>query len=103
MTLNELKTGQSARIINIEGKGELRRHLLDMGLTPGTIVTLRKKAPMGDPIEFMVRGYVLTLRLSEAENIEIEHMIISDECNEEIGRYRPIEHPRVGELGKAQS
>ena len=72
MKLNELKEHQSARILHIEGKGALRHHLLDMGLTPRTVVTLRKVAPMGDPIEIELRGYELTLRLAEAANIEVE-------------------------------
>ena len=72
MKLSELKEHQSARIIHIEGKGALRHHLLDMGLTPRTVVTLRKVAPMGDPIEIRVRGYELTLRVEEAQKIEVE-------------------------------
>ena len=72
MTLDKLKENESARIINTGGTGALRHHLLDMGLTPQTVVTLRKTAPMGDPIEIELRGYELTLRLAEAENIEIE-------------------------------
>ena len=57
MTLAELKVGQDAVLRTIGGQGELRHHLLDMGLTPGTEVTLRKVAPMGDPIEVELRGY----------------------------------------------
>ena len=72
MTLAELKIGQDAVLRTIGGQGELRHHLLDMGLTPGTEVTLRKVAPMGDPIEIQVRGYELTLRVDDAKNIEIE-------------------------------
>ena len=72
MKLSELKERQSARIIHIEGKGALRHHLLDMGLTPRTVVTLRKVAPMGDPMELFLRGYTLTLRKEDAHNITIE-------------------------------
>ena len=72
MTLAELKIGQDALIESIGGTGELRHHLLDMGLTPGTEVTLRKVAPMGDPIELYLRGYVLTIRAEDAAKIEIE-------------------------------
>ena len=72
MTLDKLTIGQSARILQVAGKGELRHHLLDMGLTPGIEVTLRKVAPMGDPIELFLRGYVLTIRAEDAAKIEIE-------------------------------
>lgn len=63
LTLGDLHIGQDAIIRVVGGEGELRHHLLDMGLTPGTEVTLRKTAPMGDPIEVELRGYELTLRL----------------------------------------
>lgn len=72
MTLNELKIGSSAVICAVGGEGALRCRLLDMGLIPRTKVTLRKVAPMGDPIEIHVRGYELTLRREDAEKIEIE-------------------------------
>mgnify|MGYP004443510277 CR=1 FL=1 len=68
MTMDKLKPKQSAYIKSVGGKGALRHHLLDMGLTPGTEVTLQKIAPMGDPIQIEVRGYELTLRLEEAKN-----------------------------------
>ena len=71
MTLDKLKTGECGRIISVRGEGELRHHLLDMGLTPGTEVSLRKTAPMGDPVQLVLRGYELTLRLAEAAKIEI--------------------------------
>lgn len=72
MTLAELKIGQDAVLRTIGGQGELRHHLLDMGLTPGTEVTLRKVAPMGDPIELHLRGYELTIRLEDAAKITVE-------------------------------
>lgn len=72
MTLNELKIGQKARIIAVNGQGALRRRLLDMGLTPHTEVTVRKVAPFGDPIELCLRGYALALRTDDAKNIVIE-------------------------------
>lgn len=103
MTLGELAVGQSAKILNIKGRGELHNHLLDMGLTPGTVASLRKKAPMGDPIEIEIRGYELTLRLAEAGCIEVELIETVEGKVRQSGRYKPIEHPRVGELGKAQS
>ena len=78
MTLAELKIGQDAVLRTIGGQGELRHHLLDMGLTPGTEVTLRKVAPMGDPIEVELRGYELTLRLADAAKIEVENVHETD-------------------------
>ena len=72
MTLNELKTGSSGIITAVGGDGPLRCRLLDMGLIPLTHVTLQKVAPMGDPIEIRVRGYELTLRVEEAQKIEVK-------------------------------
>ena len=71
MTLNEMKAGESALITAVGGGGALRCRLLDMGLIPRTRVTLQKVAPMGDPIEIMVRGYELTLRVDDAKKIEV--------------------------------
>lgn len=71
MTLDQLPLGKMARIAAVGGEGALRRHLLDMGLTPKTQVMVRKVAPMGDPIELTLRGYELTLRLEDARNIEV--------------------------------
>ena len=72
MTLNELKTGSSGIITAVGGDGPLRCRLLDMGLIPHTRVTPQKVAPMGDPIEIRVRGYELTLRVEEAQKIEVK-------------------------------
>ena len=72
MTLNQLKTGSSGIITAVGVDGPLRCRLFDMGLIPHTRVTLQKVAPMGDPIEIMVRGYELTLRVEEARKIEIK-------------------------------
>ena len=72
MKLNELGIGKTACIKAVNGTGALRRHLLDMGLTPKTAVTLQKIAPMGDPIEIRLRSYNLTLRIADAMNIEME-------------------------------
>ncbi len=69
--MNELKTGTSGIITAVGGDGALRCRLLDMGLIPRTRVTLQKVAPMGDPIEIRVRGYELTLRVEEAQKIEV--------------------------------
>ena len=72
MTMDELKPKQSAYIRSVGGVGALRHHLLDMGLTPKTEVTLQKIAPMGDPVQIELRGYELTLRLDEAQKIKVE-------------------------------
>lgn len=76
MTLKSLAIGKSGRVTAVKGKGALRHHLLDMGITPNTVVTVRKVAPMGDPIEIKLRGYVLTIRLDDAENIIIEEVTV---------------------------
>ncbi len=104
MTLDKLKTGQSARILRINGMGGLRHHLLDMGLTPGTEVTLRKVAPMGDPVALVLRGYELTIRLDDAKQIEIAETQLRQRTEPHLSQdYKPIAHPGVGELGKAKS
>lgn len=71
MTLDQLPIGGKSQIVFVRGTGALRDRLLDMGLTPHTEVLVRKVAPMGDPIELMLRGYELTLRLEDARNIEV--------------------------------
>ena len=71
MTLNELKTGESSYVAAVGGGGALRRRLLDMGITPHTLVTVTKTAPFGDPIQIRLRGYELTIRLEDAEMIEV--------------------------------
>ncbi|MDY4921124.1 MAG: FeoA family protein [Phascolarctobacterium sp.] len=71
MTLNKLPLGQEAIIENVGGEGILRRRLLDMGLTPRTRVIVRKRAPLGDPLEIYIRRYELTLRASEASKISV--------------------------------
>ena len=103
LTLAELQVGQDAVIEVVGGTGELRHHLLDMGLTPGTEVTLRKVAPMGDPIEVELRGYELTLRLDDARKIEIQGVHSTDRAAPTEQRHKVVAHPGVGELGKAQS
>ncbi|SHO44824.1 FeoA family protein [Anaerocolumna xylanovorans] len=72
MTLDQLRIGKKAHIVSVNGKGALRDRLLDMGLTPGTEVMVRRTAPFGDPIEILLRGYELTLRLEDAKSIEVE-------------------------------
>ena len=70
--LDEFKIGETGLIKKVEGEGRLRRRLFDMGVTPGATVYLRKKAPLGDPIEVTIRGYELTLRKSEACLVVLE-------------------------------
>ncbi len=72
MTLRELPVGKSGRVISVGGEKALRRRLLEMGITPHTMLTVRKVAPMGDPMELLLRGYLLTLRLDDAARIEVE-------------------------------
>ena len=100
MKLNELKAGQSARVLSIGGEGALRQHFLDMGLIPGTEVTLIKLAPMGDPMELRLRGYELTLRLADAEKIGIERLEAASVRKQEMEMRKPAVHPGLGEEGK---
>ena len=72
MTLKELNIGESAVIRTVGGDGALRQHFLDMGVIPGAEVTVVKLAPMGDPMELQIHGYELTLRLADADQIEVE-------------------------------
>lgn len=72
MTLDQLEIGKSGRITTVGGEGALRLRFLDMGLIPHTVVKMQKAAPLGDPIQILIRGYELTLRLEEAAKIEIE-------------------------------
>lgn len=70
--LSGFSVGESGKIISVKGEGKIRRRLFDMGVTPGAELTMRKKAPLGDPIEITLRGYELTLRKSEAACVEVE-------------------------------
>ena len=70
--LDEIKVGETGLIVKVEGEGRIRRRLFDMGVTPGAEVYLRKKAPLGDPIEITIRGYELSLRKVEASSIILE-------------------------------
>ena len=99
MTLAELKTGMSATIDKVEGKGALRRHFLDMGLIPGTRVKLVKVAPMGDPMELRIRGYELTIRNEDAQKIHIINQGNDENKEPEILENPKTEHPGIGEMG----
>jgi Fe2+ transport system protein FeoA len=74
MTLKDLAIGKSGLVLAVGGEKILRKRLLEMGITPRTAVTVKKAAPMGDPIELLLRGYVLSLRLAEAEKITIQEI-----------------------------
>ena len=99
MKLSELKPGRSAVIEEVGGEGALRQHFLDMGVIPGTEVTVIKLAPMGDPMELRIHGYELTLRLSEAEKIGITP-VDPKTAEAEKTPPRSQEHPGLGEEGR---
>ncbi len=71
-TLDQLEKGETGLIKSVSGEGRIRRRLFDMGVTPGAIVYLRKKAPLGDPVEITIRGYELSLRKEEAKLVNVE-------------------------------
>lgn len=103
MTLKELEIGESATIKTVGGSGALRQHFLDMGMIPGAEVTVVKLAPMGDPMELQIHGYELTLRLAEADQIEIEPIKKRSRAHEGKEYLKPSEHPGLGEDGKYHS
>ncbi len=108
MTLKDLAIGKSATILNVGGEGALRQHFLDMGLIPGAQIKLVKFAPMGDPMELLIHGYELTLRLADAEQIEIaeqtkasmEKQLAASAENKSERKKKKIPHPGLGEGGK---
>ena len=101
MTLKDLEIGKTAAVVSVGGNGALRQHFLDMGVIPGAQVTLIKYAPMGDPMELRIHGYELTLRLADAEKIEIEPVKErKKEKKEEDHHVINAEHPGLGEGGK---
>ena len=71
-TLKEAKCGQTVKVVKIHGEGAVKRRIMDMGITKGTGIYVRKVAPLGDPVEVTVRGYELSLRKADAEMIEVE-------------------------------
>lgn len=98
MTLDQLEIGKDAVILSVDcDKKSLRKHILDMGLTPGTEVTLVKMAPMGDPVELRVRGYALTLRKADARNIVITDIHDAHEMKKREERKEAVVHPGRGE------
>ena len=101
-TLKNLKTGQRAVIRTVGGEGALRQHFLDMGVIAGTEVKVVKFAPMGDPMELLIHGYELTLRLADADQIEVE--LLPEETPDTAGKTAEKErlrraHPGLGEGG----
>ena len=103
MTLKELEIGKSAVIRTVGGQGALRQHFLDMGMIQGEEVTVVKLAPMGDPMELQVHGYELTLRLAEADQIEIAPIDQRTRNHAGMERLQATEHPGLGEEGKYHS
>ena len=71
-TLKDVQIGESARVVKIHGEGAIKRRIMDMGITKGNEIYVRKVAPLGDPVEITVRGYELSLRKADAESIEVE-------------------------------
>lgn len=105
MTLKDLEIGKTAVITSVGGKGALRQHFLDMGVIPGVEVTLMKYAPLGDPMQLLIHGYELTLRLADAEKIEVEPVTSSQrkqqgKKNEAVLFKSKREHPGLGEGGR---
>lgn len=100
MTLDQLKKGETARILSVGGSGSLRQHFLDMGLIPGKTIEYIKAAPMGDPIEYRIWGYELTLRLDDAKEIAVALVQSAEEEESDALRLEKVEHPGLGEMGK---
>jgi len=100
MTLKELPIGKTATVLSVGGEGALRQHFLDMGIIPTADVTMVKYAPMGDPVELRIHSYELTLRLADAEKIEITDVREGVQKTKSDTRKRRISHPGLGEGGK---
>jgi len=100
MNIKDLEIGKSAKITKVGGEGALRQHFLDMGLIPSAQITMIKFAPMGDPVEIKIHGYELTLRLADAEKIEIDKPYTVKTDNNIDTRKKDISHPGLGEGGK---
>lgn len=99
MTLKDLEVGKSAMILTVGGEGALRQHFLDMGVIPGAEIKLVKLAPMGDPMEFQIHGYELTLRLADAEKIQVTEIDSKAQETEITEKKKPSKHPGLGEGG----
>ena len=99
MTLKEIPVGQSAAIEAVGGEGALRRHLLDMGVIPGAELTVIRLAPMGDPMEIQIHGYELTLRLADADQIQVTPIETRKAVPETVRTAGKAKHPGLGEDG----
>ncbi len=99
-TLKDAKIGESVVVKKLNGEGALRQHFLDMGVIPGTEMTVVKYAPLGDPMELMIHGYMLTLRLADAEKIDVEPTSITEEPPKMHKKANSSHHPGFGEGGK---
>ena len=99
-TLRGVKAGETVKVEKINGEGSLRQHFLDMGIIPGTEITVVKYAPMGDPVELRIHSYELTLRLADAEKIEVSPVDKKTETVVKKQDRKPSEHPGFGEGGK---
>jgi len=100
MKLNELPIGKTATIAQVGGEGALRQHFLDMGVIPNAEITLVKYAPMGDPMQFMIHGYELTLRVADAEKIDIKEIRSKASGDTPVEQRKKSSHPGLGEGGK---
>ena len=100
LTLKDLKINEHARILSVGGEGALRQHFLDMGVIPGAELTLVKFAPLGDPMELQIHGYELSLRLEDAEKIQIEKIAERKNKHIRIEKVTDHEHPGLGEEGR---
>lgn len=100
MTLKEVKVGDTVKVTQIGGEGALRQHFLDMGIIPNTEITVSKLAPMGDPMELTLHGYELTLRLADAELIDVEPIAAKTASERKKSEKKRSEHPGLGEGGK---
>ena len=106
LTLNNVKIGDTVKVTKLGGEGALYQHFLDMGIIPGTEITVDKYAPLGDPIELTLHGYKLTLRLADAAKIEVEPVAEKNAPSKthstggRQGKRRPSEHPGLGEGGR---
>ena len=110
--MQELKAGQTARVKALGGNGELRQHFLDMGIIPGAEISFVKYAPLGDPMEFRLHGYELTLRVADAQKIEVERVLSQEQPQQKTGGDKSLFdnsaaanslHPGLGEGGKFHS
>lgn len=99
-TLKDVKIGKTIKVEKLNGEGALRQHFLDMGIIPGTEITVTKYAPMGDPIELTLHGYELTLRLADAELIEVTPIDKKQESASQRSEKKHSPHPGLGEGGK---